>query len=60
MLAFVKRLVPVEIKRLMKRHIESRNASRLFGPLADLVPQAEDMFDGPGSLEEFKRNGGSF
>ena len=57
---FARRHVPAAIKRLVKRHLERRRAVRLFGPLADLVPPAEDMFDGPGSLEEFKRNGEEF
>lgn len=33
---------------------------RLFGNLAPLVPDIEDMFEGPRSLEVFKRNGEEF
>jgi SAM-dependent methyltransferase len=60
MLTFARRLVPRPIKAWLKRHIERRRASQLFGPLADMVPPVEEMFDGPGSVEEFKRNGDEF
>src|SRR5437764_11607074 len=36
---------------------ERRARKRLFGKLSPLVPPVSDMFDGPQSLEEFKRNG---
>jgi ubiquinone/menaquinone biosynthesis C-methylase UbiE len=60
MRALVRRFAPLAIKRLLKRRIDRRRALQLFGPLADLVPPVDDMFDGPGSLEEFKRNGEEF
>jgi SAM-dependent methyltransferase len=60
---FVKRLIPAQVKRRVKKIINyrvNRNKGRLFGDLAPFVPGVEDMFDGPPSLEEFKRNGEEF
>ena len=41
-------------------HQANNYKDRLFGTLAPLVPNAEDMIDGPQSLEEFKANGDEF
>jgi ubiquinone/menaquinone biosynthesis C-methylase UbiE len=40
--------------------LAKRSKKRLFGALAPLVPDVEDMFDGPATLEEFKANGDEF
>lgn len=56
----LRRLVPRAIKRFVKRRLERRRAAQLFGALADLVPPSAAMFDGPASIEEFKRNGDEF
>src|SRR6478609_6133826 len=60
MLKLVKRLVPRNVKRAIRRQLETRRKVRLFGPLAPLVPAVAEMFDGPASLEEFKANGDEF
>lgn len=60
MLAQLRRLVPKPVKRLIREFLEKRRVARLFGPLAEMVPRAEDLFDGPNSLEEFKSNGEEF
>jgi hypothetical protein len=56
----VKRLIPVRWKRRIRRYQQERERARLFGSLAPMVPPVEDMFDGPGSLAEFKANGDEF
>jgi ubiquinone/menaquinone biosynthesis C-methylase UbiE len=56
----VKRLIPSPVKQKIRNYLVNRNKARLFGVLAPLVPGVEDMFDGPPSLEEFKRNGEEF
>jgi ubiquinone/menaquinone biosynthesis C-methylase UbiE len=59
-LTTLKRLVPVSWKRRIRRYQQEREKVRLFGSLAPMVPAVEDMFDGPGSLQEFKANGEEF
>jgi SAM-dependent methyltransferase len=59
-LKVLKRLVPVEVKRAIRRYQERRAKTRLFGELAPLVPSVADMYDGPATLEEFKANGEEF
>ena len=56
----VRKLTPRFVKRTVKRYLEARARSRLFGPLAPLVPPTEMMFDGNADLEEFKANGEQF
>ncbi|MDP9191842.1 MAG: class I SAM-dependent methyltransferase [Acidobacteriota bacterium] len=56
----VRKLVPRSFKRAIRRWQERRTKARLFGALAPLVPAVEDMFEGPGSVEEFKANGEEF
>jgi len=56
----VRKLMPRPLKRALKRHREERLKARLFGTLAALVPETEQMFDGTASLEEFKANGEEF
>jgi SAM-dependent methyltransferase len=56
----LKKLVPVAWKRRFRRYQQEREKARLFGNLAPMVPAVEDMFDGPGSLAEFKANGQEF
>lgn len=52
---------PVKIKiRKIRNFLENRKKARLFGALAPLVPNVEDMCDGPQSLGDFKRNGEEF
>jgi SAM-dependent methyltransferase len=53
----LKKLVPRTVKRRIRLYQESRLKARLFGDLAPLVPPVAEMFEGPGSLEEFKANG---
>lgn len=48
------------MKRAVRRILERRARTRLFGALAPLVPPVEAMFDGTASLEEFKANGEEF
>jgi ubiquinone/menaquinone biosynthesis C-methylase UbiE len=63
MMNLVKRLIPFPVKqkvRKIRNYLANRNKARLFGVLTPLVPGVEDMFDGPPSLEEFKRNGEEF
>jgi len=54
----VRKLMPLHLKRALKRRREERLKTRLFGTLAAL--QTEQMFDGTASLEEFKANGEEF
>jgi len=56
----VRKLMPRPLKRALKRRREERLKARLFGTLAALVPETEQMFDGTASLEEFKANGEEF
>jgi SAM-dependent methyltransferase len=56
----LKRLVPVSWKRRIRRYQQEREKARLFGSLAPMVPAVEEMFEGPGSLAEFKANGEEF
>jgi len=56
----LKRLIPVSWKRRIRRYQQEREKARLFGVLASMVPPVEEMFDGPGSLREFKANGEEF
>jgi ubiquinone/menaquinone biosynthesis C-methylase UbiE len=56
----LKRLIPVAWKRRIRRYQQEREKARLFGGLASMVPAVEHMFDGPGSLAEFKANGEEF
>jgi ubiquinone/menaquinone biosynthesis C-methylase UbiE len=56
----LKQLIPVRWKRRIRRYQQEREKVRLFGSLAPMVPAVEDMFDGPGSLQEFKVNGEEF
>jgi hypothetical protein len=44
----------------VRDYLQKREAARLFGTLAPLVPKVEQMFDGPQSLEVFKANGEEF
>jgi SAM-dependent methyltransferase len=63
MMKLVKELIPSPVKeeiRKIRNHLANRNKARLFGALSPLVPDVEDMCDGPQSLEEFKRNGEEF
>ena len=60
MLRFLRKLVPRRLKRAVRRRQEAHLKSKMFGALAPMVPATEDMFDGPGSLEEFKANGEEF
>lgn len=53
----LRKVTPRFVKRAVKRAREARTRSRLFGPLASLVPPTEMMFDGNADLEEFKTNG---
>jgi ubiquinone/menaquinone biosynthesis C-methylase UbiE len=59
----VKKLIPLPVKQRIKKirnRLANRHRTRLFRALAPLVPGVEDMFDGPQSMEEFKRNGDEF
>ena len=56
----LRKLVPRPLKRALKRRREDRLRAQLFGTLAALVPETEQMFDGTASLEEFKANGEEF
>jgi hypothetical protein len=47
MINAVKRFVPSALKRKIKAYLAERRKARLFGPLAPLVPDADDMFGGP-------------
>jgi len=60
MRSLLRRLVPGPLKRALRRRREHRLRARLFGALAPLVPETEQMFDGTASLEEFKANGKEF
>jgi SAM-dependent methyltransferase len=60
MWSVVKKFVPSVIRRRMKESLTNRRKARLFGALAPLVPDVEEMFDGPRTLEEFKANGEEF
>jgi ubiquinone/menaquinone biosynthesis C-methylase UbiE len=60
MMRLAKRLIPSPVKRGIRSYLTNRKKRRLFGSLAPLVPEVEDMFDGPPSLEEFKHNGEEF
>jgi SAM-dependent methyltransferase len=63
MMNLVKRLIPYPVKYEVRKIINyraNRNRPRLFGVLAPIVPAIEDMYDGPPSLEEFKRIGEEF
>jgi SAM-dependent methyltransferase len=60
MINAVKRFVPSALKRKIKAYLAERRKARLFGPLAPLVPDADDMFDGPQSIDVFKANGEEF
>jgi len=59
-LDLLRRVTPVGLRRAIGRWRSSRKKLRLFGDRAPLVPAVEEMFDGPGSLEEFKANGEEF
>lgn len=48
------------IKKRLRSLWEAYRRRRLFGPLAPMVPAAADMYDGPGSLEDFYANGEEF
>jgi SAM-dependent methyltransferase len=56
----IKSLVPHPLKRRIKAHWERRDKARLFGSLAPMVPPVSEMFDGPTSVDEFKKNGEEF
>jgi SAM-dependent methyltransferase len=56
----LRRYAPAGLRRAVARRRTSRKKARLFGALAPLVPPVESMFDGPGTLEEFKANGEEF
>jgi ubiquinone/menaquinone biosynthesis C-methylase UbiE len=59
----LKELIPLPLKKRIKKirnRLANRQSTRLFGALAPLVPAVEDMFDGPQSMEEYKRNGEEF
>ena len=60
MISTVKQLIPPPLRRQIKSYLAARQKARLFGSLAPLVPQVEEMFDGPRSLEQFKANGEEF
>ena len=60
MLALLRKLVPRSLKRAIRRRLELRKKARLFGDLAPLVPEVEQMFEGPATLEEFHANGLEF
>ncbi len=64
MLNAAKRLITFPVKQRIENYLISRAKNkdkvRLFGDLAPLVPCAEQMFEGPQSLEEFKANGEEF
>lgn len=53
----MKRLIPSPLKRRLKAYLGERRKALLFGPLAPLVPDADDMFEGPQSIDVFKANG---
>lgn len=54
------KFVPRPLKRAVRRRLDARLKARLFGALAPMVPDVEDMYDGPAGLEEFKANGEEF
>ena len=60
MFNFVRRFVPEPVRRVVRRRREDRRKRQLFGKLAPLVPDVAQMFEGPGTLEEFKANGEEF
>lgn len=60
MIQTIKKLIPTSVKRPIRGYMEGMAKPRLFGPLAPLVPAGEDMFEGPASLKEFKKNGEEF
>lgn len=63
MLQLVKSFIPVPVQRQIRKiryYRLNKGKKQLFGDLAPLVPRVEDMFDGPRSLEEFKRGGEEF
>lgn len=60
MLRILRKLVPRRVKVAIRRELERRERVRLFGALAPMVPPVELLFDGPGSLAEFKANGDEF
>ncbi len=63
MLNSLKRVLPFPVKQKIKRTInflKFENKERIFGDLAPLVPNVEDMFDGSQSLKMFKSVGEDF
>ena len=56
-LVAIKRIIPRPIKQRLKYYLENRRKVQVFGNLALFVPSAQNMFDGPRSMEEFKANG---
>ncbi len=57
---FARTLLPNPLKAAIKHHLDERKKFRLFGELAPLVPNEEDMFDGTASIEVFHANGEEF
>lgn len=53
-------LIPTPIKNVLRRWRDDRTKARLFGPLASMVPDANDMYEGPSSYAEFHANGLEF
>jgi ubiquinone/menaquinone biosynthesis C-methylase UbiE len=63
MLNTLKRALPFPVKQKIKRTInflKFENKDRIFGDLAPLVPNVEDMFDGSQSFKMFKSAGDEF
>ena len=59
-MSVIRKVVPRLVKRKIKAYRTNRQKEHLFGALAPLVPNVEEMFDGPQSLEQFKANGEEF
>jgi SAM-dependent methyltransferase len=56
----VRRTAPMWLRHAVARRRTQLRKRRLFGALTPLVPEVADMFEGPGSYEEFKANGEEF
>ena len=54
------KLVPEAVKRHVRRRRTEKRKRELFGDLAPMVPDVDRMFDGPPTLEEFRKNGDEF
>jgi ubiquinone/menaquinone biosynthesis C-methylase UbiE len=56
----LKILLPHAAQRTVRKHLEGRKRSRIFGDLARYVPPVELMFDGLASVEDFKAQGDEY